>query len=588
MSSIFSEVNTFVQGYKNRKIERVEGLEYNQYETIRTIEFYTDSKYLFGQTDELGRDKPFYNIVNYRLNTAEKATQFNLSRVTLLPDVTDGEESDPIRVRLLDKELHDWFKKTNYQASVHIQNHVRPKYGGLMVKKIEKDDDLKVETVDWRNLITDPVDPLRGKIVEIHYLTPDQLKDKSAVWKNTGEAMELCREKQKTAIGGVYKPTTKQIKVYEVYARFEEDDYQLTRSFMAGIDEGKNILLRKDKVDALPYKFLPWGKLSGRGLGRGVVEDGFEAQVWTNDTILKQRDILEHSAKVLYLTDDDTVENNSLIGMDTGDIIHVSEGKRFQQVNVVPSSFPQLSSLIGQWDSQYERVSATFDAVTGANTPARTPFRTIALQSQAGNSQYVQRANEFSNFQREIIYDWVLPHLVKKINKKHLLELDEDLQRITNEAFQNYKANQMVVEKLLNKERVTSSDYNLTKAQAASEIEGEDIYLEIPKGYFKDLRVSVDVVTDDSEVDRAAILEGLNNILISVAQNPQILTDPTLSKVYDKVIELAGINISSNELRDSARGQGANSAGLPQPAANASPQELLATAGQPASAGPGV
>jgi len=38
----------------------------------------------------------------------------------------------------------------------------------------------------------------------------------------------------------------------------------------------------------------------------------------------------------------------------------------------------------------------------------------------------------------------------------------------------------MVVEKLLNKERVTSSDYNLTKAQAASEIEGEDIYLEIP------------------------------------------------------------------------------------------------------------
>ena len=62
-SLISKELQLINENY-NTPINIVEGLTFNQKKLIRTIEFYSNSRYLNGQTDELDREKPFYNIIN--------------------------------------------------------------------------------------------------------------------------------------------------------------------------------------------------------------------------------------------------------------------------------------------------------------------------------------------------------------------------------------------------------------------------------------------------------------------------------------------------------------------------------------------
>ena len=52
---IFKEVNEIISSYNNKSIQIVDGLNYNQYQTLKKIEFYWNSQYINGQTDELGR-----------------------------------------------------------------------------------------------------------------------------------------------------------------------------------------------------------------------------------------------------------------------------------------------------------------------------------------------------------------------------------------------------------------------------------------------------------------------------------------------------------------------------------------------------
>ena len=60
--TIIEAVEKFEADYKTRQIELIDGLFYNQFETLRTVDFYSNSKYLGGNLDELGKEKPFYNI----------------------------------------------------------------------------------------------------------------------------------------------------------------------------------------------------------------------------------------------------------------------------------------------------------------------------------------------------------------------------------------------------------------------------------------------------------------------------------------------------------------------------------------------
>lgn len=544
-------VGQLVSGYPESKTERVEGNYFKPYDLIRTIEYYTDSKYLGGQLDALGRDKPFYNIVNYRQNTAYKATPFASKDIQLIPD---GDEN-ALRVSVLDKELHDWFKETNYDETIDEMRWVRPKYGELVVKKTEREEDLKIDVVDPRNIVVDPSD-LYNVFIEIHYMSPAKLSEMRGKWDGAEAVLEdenLKEKKITNAIGSQSDVSVDQYKIFEVYGEFpesmvyedgDENTYSLFRMYMCG-----EHLLDVREVDEFPYKNLSWESVGGRSIGRGVVEDGIEAQIWSNDAVIKERDMMEHASKIVFVTDDDEVEDNMMIDYDSGSIIHVNDGKKMQMLNNVPSSLPQIQAILNKWDAQYERTSSSFESVTGETVPSRTPFRTVAMLQQAGNSAFAEKNKAFGIFQKEIVYDWILPHLIKKLKKDHVLvaEFTQDEMELYLDDFANYEVNKFLREQTVKMNTISEEDYQVLLQAAKSEAKSKRAMF-IPKGYYDDIRTKVDIITTGENMDKQAMFESLNNLMITVAQNPQIITDPAMSKLFSKIIDLAGVGISLPEL----------------------------------------
>ena len=83
---IFVELNRQTENYNNGYITLIDGLTFSQWNTLKKIEYYSNSKYLTGDKDELGRDKPFYNIVNYRTNVAVRATDIDVKDIKIISD----------------------------------------------------------------------------------------------------------------------------------------------------------------------------------------------------------------------------------------------------------------------------------------------------------------------------------------------------------------------------------------------------------------------------------------------------------------------------------------------------------------------
>jgi hypothetical protein len=83
VESIYKFVAKQRDSYRSDKITITEGYDFSQYETLRTIELYDNDKFLSGNEDSLGREKPFFNIVSFRKNVATRATDLDTKDVQI-------------------------------------------------------------------------------------------------------------------------------------------------------------------------------------------------------------------------------------------------------------------------------------------------------------------------------------------------------------------------------------------------------------------------------------------------------------------------------------------------------------------------
>jgi hypothetical protein len=127
---IFSYIDDLTNSYgEGTKI--VEGLVRNPKDIIRTIEFYTNDEYLSGNKDQLGREKPFHNVCNFRVTVAKTATDVDVKDLKYEPDSLD----DAVAAMLINHETYNYLKESNFSETLNDMGKTRPKYGGLLVKK---------------------------------------------------------------------------------------------------------------------------------------------------------------------------------------------------------------------------------------------------------------------------------------------------------------------------------------------------------------------------------------------------------------------------------------------------------------------
>lgn len=561
---ILKEVKQIAHSYK-QPID-IMGHSVDQYDILRTIEYYSNSWYTESQEMKVGNsaiDKPFYNIVNAKVNVGVRATDFDTKDIQVVSD----NETGYVRSFLLGKEIKNWMKESKFAKFLNEITETRVRYGGVLVKKNIEDGELVLSSPEWKNVTFNPKDIMSGAIIELHHLEPDEVFDKRYVWDNLNEHLSdvMALAVNKNERGEEIYST---IPVYEIHATLPMDlmeetdteDYADYVIYIAGELDGKSYLLHWDaEPDGKPYKYLPWREVPGRSLGVGMVEDGIEAQVWTNDSIIMEKLAMTLGSKMIYKSDDNTLENNMFTDADVGHIIKLSEGRDLQQIDTQPRTLQEFQNIMERWENQYQQTTSTFEAVTGETMPSGTPFRSLAIQNQEGQSHFKFRQEEMGIFIEELFNDWIIPHLAKKINREHILrsELSANELKMVDDAFTTYRANDSIVEKILSGKIVTQEDYDaeLEYFQDFISQTKDHRYFEVPKGYFKDSDMKVDIITTGEKVNKAVLFETINNLLGTIASsyNPQtgqftMLEDPVMSQMIGKALEYSGIGMSPAEL----------------------------------------
>ena len=573
------DITTFVTDkielWERGTVQITAGLTFNAYQTIKKILFYTESKYESGQKDRRGKLKPFFNIVNFRVNVATRATDLDTKDIQI---VADEPQFMPMSF-LLQKEVYNWMKDVNFAKTLNEMGSTRAKFGGVLVKKCMEqeegeEEELELEVVDWRNVIVDPANP-DDMVIEKHYLNENELAEKDGAWDGVREAIDLVR-----------KLPEKKLEVFEVTAELPEAyspdggdkyTYRIQKFFMYNKARGgKAVILYHEFLDEFPYKYLAWENINGR-LGRGIVEDGFEAQQWTNDAVIKEKEAMELGSKVIFKSTDPSIQNNILSEVENGQIIKIAPNTDLSIANTITNNLPEFRALIQSWDSQLEKTTSTFNAVTGETMPSGTAYRTTAILNQEATSMFDYRREEMGIFLVEIFTDWIIPYLLKKFNKAHILNAEftaEELVAI-DESYSNYRANEEAIKTMESGTPVYAEDYaKLVEAEKLILKKGKsNRFLDIPKGYYGNWKPKVTILTTGEQKNKAVILESLNNVLMTAAKAPQVLTDPTLSKVFAKILEISGSGISPVSLNMSANINAAQTDPAPAPQVPVTPQE---------------
>jgi len=555
---ILKETEEIILNY-NKTIDLVSGLPFNQKKQIRTIEFYNNSKYLNGQKDELGRDKPFFQILNAICDVENTAKDLDTKDV----DITSDDSNHYLESWLLSKDVQVWMKESNFAKALNDMRDVHTRYGSLLVKKVIKDKELTLEMPEWKNVITDQVDIIQGAIIETHWMTAMEIA-KMEEW-DKDEIKKILKK---------VKGSNKRIPVYEIRGEFPKsyikeldkkkttDEDEITFSYqlyyIAGLptEEGNKDqftatvpLYWEDDTERV-YKYLARKPKAGRSFGVGVMEEGEESQVWTNDTILKQHRAMEYTTKVIAQSASRKLKGRNLLNeTDDGTILEHEDGKPITAINLLPSGgLTQYQSLIIQWYDQLEKTTSAYAAQRGETPPSGTPFRLQATVLQQSSSVFKTLQQELGIFITEIIEDWVMPHLASKLNREHILAYEfspEELKEI-DKKFSIKQAGKKAVEFFLSGKIFTREDYEkwlMVADEFIKQTKGQR-FIEIPKNFYKNLKAKVTVNITGEQRNKAATLESLSNILTVYASNQGISQDPVASQLLAKIIELSGAGIS--------------------------------------------
>lgn len=570
---IYDEVDCIESDYK-KPIDIIDGLPFSQTRVIKMVEFYSNSKYLNGDKDEIGRSKPFYNIVNYRTTLAKVATDFDTKDMQLESDNPDHR----VRAMILQHELYEWMKDENFAYVLNKFGYYRAKYGGAMVKTtISTDEDgeeeLCSDVIEWKNVAVDQIDIKCGPKIEYHFMNPVELMEKDGDWDNVREVIKLGKgSKKKKGIYGDMNYASSRITIKEVNGIFskavlkdakgekieEEDEWVYSRQkyFIFG-DAKKQIILYAEEEDNDIYDYLPWEEMSGRGLGRGVMEDSEEAQVWINDGILNEKRATDLGSKAVIVTDSKQVQNN-ILTVDNGKIFKIKQGERMDVMSITPSALGQLNNQIERWESQANRATSSFDAVTGEQPPANTPYSQTALLNQIASKPLDYRREEAGIFWSKYVLERVIPFLVKNLGD-HILVSDysEKELEVIDSSFAKFNANKRAME-LINKGKiVTQEQYDNYIELFTTELKntGNKRYIQIPDGYFDDIEVKVSVITTNETRDKLSVLQSLSQILRDVSQTYDpasgtfaMLDNPVLAEIFGKILEISGAGISPASL----------------------------------------
>ena len=169
------------------------------------------------------------------------------------------------------------------------------------------------------------------------------------------------------------------------------------------------------------------------------------------------------------------------------------------------------------------------------------------VQQQSG-STFDYRREDAGIFLTDLFSDWILPYLIKKMSKAHILayEFSADELKMIDDSFSINQANAKITDDILAGKVVTPTDYQAYYDSALNEVQSTKShrFIDIPKDYFKNIEAKISIITTGENKNKQATMETLSNVLMTISKMPNWRDDPVLSEAVGHIMEISGSGIS--------------------------------------------
>lgn len=595
--NIQSLVRKLQNNFINGKTTLGKYVNWSLHENIEKIDAYSNSKHISGDTDSLGRDKPFFNITTAAVNIWYKATDIDRKDIKLKPE----KAGDTLAVFLLNVHLQEYMKRENVGMFLNQWGRALAKYGSAVVKFVEKGGRLHMNVVPFNRLIIDSVDFYSNPVIEKLYYTPAQLRGNKLFDQEAVENLIKTLTTRKTADRQMQDVLSDYIELYEVHGELplsyltgnekDENEYVQQMHMISFVGDGKgnydDFTLFKGREKKNPYMITHLIEEDGRVMGIGAVEHLFEAQWMVNHNIKAIKDQLDLASKLIFQTSDGAfVGQNVLESIESGDIMIHSVNQPLTQLANNSHDITSLQNYAQQWKTLAQEITSTPDAISGNTMPSGTAYRQVAILNNEVHSFFDIMLESKALYLEEMIRDYIIPHLKTKLNSsKEIASTLEshDIRKIDSVFVKAEVAriiNERAKEKLLKGEIVEPVDEQALAAQVQGTLDEQgnqrffkpsDISDMTWAEVFKDIEYTATVEITNEGSNKAERLATLSETLQTVARAPQVLQTPEGRLIFGKILEESAVISPMEYSQISAQSQQQN---LQQP-----PQQQAMTIG---------
>ena len=555
-ATIFDYVNTQEREYQN-PVTVFDNYSWSMKTHIKESLMYKISQFVDGNPNHL---KPFKNIVRPILNLQYRTEGFDVKDIELfVNDLKNYFKSFLVR------KFHEkWARENKIDTFIDdlVESYVD--YGGVLVKKVSG----AVPEVTPMTTIAfcDQTDILSGPLGLKHFYSPSQLKDmEKKGWKRTDDLITLSDfAKVPDKNEGVSSKTPgKYAEIYEVHGQFplsyldkskSDTEYEAQMHIIAfyrnNQDQKQGITLFSSKEKELPFKFLARDKIiKGRALGFGGVEELFDSQMWTNYSAIQKKNMLEAASKTIMGAigaNSSTIANkNKLRDLDNLEILDLEDGD-LKQIDTYPRNIALFEKSVEEWENHAQRIGAATDPLLGESPASGTPFRLQERVVMEGKGLHEYRRGKIATFVDEIYKDWIIPHIVKEIQKgqEFLSELSlDELQTIAENVVEN-ETSRLIKDRILAGELVFKEEVEDFKIRVREQFmkEGNKRFIKILEKELESAPVDVKVNIVGKQFDLAGKVDKLVNVFKVVVQNPAILQNKEMSKLFNSILESSGLS----------------------------------------------
>jgi len=532
MNDIIKAIKSEIDYCETTKIKSNPSYTQTEMARLDLIDKYMMSQYRDSDTDSFGNQMVFYNIVSLPVEVASKMLDFDTRDIKLIDEMGSYWET-----WLMEKELHFWMKDKYFGRQLNDFAFRLPRDGHIIVKKVDDD----VQVVPLKNLRFRPdVNKLDDTpVIEKYEYQYDQFvsEAKKRGWDNWQKVKRMDDNVQ----DGNYEKSGNKVCVYE--AQFPNGFLKAQDNWYLVSYDG-HVLAYGDKDQS--YKGTHWEKVYDRLLGRGQVEKLFNEQIYLNRIGNYKAEGLHWSSKHLFQTRDSSMNTNLLGESENGEIFITNDP--LTPVPVEERNLTFYNYEEGRWEKHANERTFTTDPVMGTRAPTGVPYSAQMLQAQMTKGFYDQKREDLGMFVKEILWDWILPEFKKDKKKEHKVLM----RNLLGSGSGSDKYFNMHLTAELNKEKmikVMSPEVEqMKKALIAERLKGKKI--EIPQGTYDNLKIKMDIVMDDENIDTAGKLQTLQMLLQMINSNPAIFQNKMTKDIIFKTLNLSGFNPNDFDFND--------------------------------------